>query len=177
MPGMTPRRLVLTIVTMTAAVVAIYLINPLHTPSYDPRLRLWGVTLFRNASRGMEPTIKINRIIVVSAWNYRATDPRVGDIVVFQYPPNPSIAYVKRVIATGGSTLEIRDGAVIVSGRRLSEPYLKGEPRAAEEVATMAPFRVPMGSYFMMGDNRNNSADSRVYGAVPRSNILGMVVW
>jgi signal peptidase I len=174
---MTPRLLFPALLALPGAVVAIYFINPLHTPSYSPLLRLWGVTIFRSPSHGMEPTIRVNEHFLVSAWSYRTADPQVGDIVVFQYPPDPSIEYVKRVVATGGSTVEIRGGVVILDGRRLSEPYLPGEQPATDESGTMAPRRVAEGSYFVMGDNRNNSADSRYYGAVPRSNVLGRVVW
>jgi len=175
---MTARRLApALLLALPAAVAAIYLINPLHTASRDPRLRLAGVTVFRNSSRSMEPTIRINEVFLVSAWSYVAADPQVGDIVVFQYPPNPSIAYVKRIVATGGSTVELRDGVVISNGQPLSEPWLKGDRPTTGEWETMRSIRVPVGSYFVMGDNRNNSADSRLFGAVPRSNILGRVVW
>jgi signal peptidase I len=76
----------------------------------------------------MEPTIPENSTFLVSAWAYLGAEPRPGDVVVFKYPLNPTVAYVKRIIAIGGSTIEISDGVVFVDGRPLSEEYV---PRAA----------------------------------------------
>jgi signal peptidase I len=73
---------------------------------------VYGLTTFRAPSRGMEPTIPENSIFLVSAWVYLGGEPRPGDVVVFKYPLNPNVAYVKRIIAIGGSTIEIFDGVV-----------------------------------------------------------------
>lgn len=164
------------LLTLVALPAAIYLSNPLRVASYDPRLRFLGVTLFRQTSGSMEPTIHANEIIVVSAWPYLNANPGVGDIVVLRSPMNPSLIYVKRVIATGGTTVEIRNGTVLLDSKPLSEPYLHGEDPSSDYARTMAPVRVPRNDYFVLGDNRDNSADSRAWGYVPRSNILGEVM-
>jgi signal peptidase I len=160
---------------LATALGVVYFLNPLHTPSYDPRLRFWGVTLFRAPTRAMEPTIKPGEVFLVFAWPYRAKDPIAGNIVVFQYPADPSVAYVKRVIATGDSTVEIRDGIVVVNGTALSEPYIDRNRSATKYSRTMPLVRVPSKSYFVLGDNRDDSRDSRTWGFVPRSNIIGEV--
>jgi len=160
---------------LISAEVAAYFINPLHTASYDPRLRLMGLTFFRSPSRAMEPTIRENETFIVSVWPYRNADPRVGDVVVFHYPLDRSVLYVKRVVATGGSTVEIQDGAVVVDGRAIAEPYLSGVPLVSQYARAMPAVRVPANSYFVLGDNRDNSADSRTRGFVARSDIVGRV--
>src|SRR6516164_2188051 len=89
-------------VLLTLAItVGVYLLNPLRTASNDPRIRVFGYTLFKLPSTGMEPTIHLNDTFVVSAWPYRNADPAPGDLVVFQYPLDRSVAFVKRVIAAG----------------------------------------------------------------------------
>ena len=166
--SMSARHLVFAICLVAAAEVAVYVANPLHTPSYDPRWRLWGIGVFRQPSRSMEPTIRHDDIFLVSAWPYRHAEPRIGDIVVFRYPPDPSVIYDKRVIGVGGSKVEIRRGIVYVDGKLLDEPY-KGVARDDTNMVTV----VPQNSYFVLGDNRANSADSRYWGFLPRANILG----
>jgi signal peptidase I len=123
----------------------------------------------------MEPTLLENSIFLVSAWPYLRSKPRSGDIVVFKYPPDPRIAYVKRIIATSGSTVEIADGVVLVDGRPLSEEYVAKGMAASEYSKAMRRVRVPPTSYFVMGDNRDDSADSRSWGFLPRDHIIGEV--
>jgi signal peptidase I len=159
----------------TLLVILVYITNPFHTDSWDPRIRVYGVTIFRAPSRGMEPTIPENSTFLVSAWAYLGAEPRPGDVVVFKYPLNPTVAYVKRIIAVGGSTIEISDGVVFVDGRPLSEEYVPPSENASEYARKMRRLRVPPKSYFVMGDNRDNSVDSRAWGFLPGRNIIGKV--
>ena len=98
-----------------------------------------------------------------------------GDIVAFKPPHDPSVPFIKRVIGLPGETLEVRDKAVYIDGRRLEEPYQYfdlGEDRYAPK-DSHGPLLIPPDHYFMMGDNRDNSHDSRYWGPVPSRNIIG----
>ncbi len=94
--------------------------------------------------------------------------PARGDVVVFRAPQSPDRDFIKRVIGLPGERVEIRDGRVLINGRTLNEPYISEPPRYE-----MPPLVVPDGSYFVLGDHRNNSSDSHVWGVVPRENIVG----
>lgn len=101
--------------------------------------------------------------------------PRRGEVIVFRPPVDPKNEYIKRVIATPGETVEIKDGKVFINGVPLKEPYIKEPPRY-----TMVPRVVPADSYFVLGDNRNYSADSHIWGMVPAQNIVGkawLIYW
>jgi signal peptidase I len=103
----------------------IYLANPFHTGSWDPRIRLYGFTFFRNPSRSMDPTIPENSFFTVLGWPYLRSEPHAGDIIAFKYPLDPTVAYVKRIIAAGGSTVEIADGVVLVDGQLVPQEYVR----------------------------------------------------
>lgn len=169
------------------AIVAMYLLNPLGTASRDPRIRILGYTVYRMPSVSMEPTIPEGSIFAVSAWALAQRDPRVGEIIVFKWPPDPKIDYIKRVVSVGGSTVEMRHGVVYLDGKLLPEPYLPARPQteividgqrlplSPENLYTdMPPMRVPAGHFFVLGDNRGNSLDSRSWGLVPRENVIGI---
>jgi signal peptidase I len=96
-----------------------------------------------------------------------------GDIVVFRYPRNPDEYFLKRVIAMGGDRVEIRDGVVYVNSSPLEEPYAVHRRPAQSATEQMQPLRVPKDSLFVMGDNRDNSSDSRDWGFVPEQNVIG----
>ena len=99
---------------------------------------------------------------------YVFTSPSRGDIVVFRYPKDPSRDFIKRVIAVPGDLIEIRDAVVYVNGKPLREDYTADAPNYS-----LASDTVPPGHYFVLGDNRNNSSDSHVWGLVPEENIVG----
>ena len=94
--------------------------------------------------------------------------PEKGDVVVFRYPKDTTRDFIKRVLATPGETVEIRGGQIYVDGEVVEEPYLADRP-----AYTYGPEKVPSDNYFVLGDNRNNSSDSHIWGMVPRKNIVG----
>lgn len=142
-----------TIAVILAVVIRFFLFEPFVIPSAS-----------------MEPTLVPGDRVMVNKLAYRLGEPKPGDIIVFRYPLDPRTIYIKRLIAVGGQTVELRDGQLFVNGRKVQEAYLPHNPGGGGD---FGPVRVPPGTYFVMGDNRNNSQDSRVWGPVPRQNILG----
>lgn len=119
----------------------------------------------------MQPNFHTGEFLIVSRLNYLLDQPQRGDIVVFHYPGNPEEDYIKRVIGLPGDTVEIRDTLVYVNDVQLDEPYINEpcEPgRCRDDVWTLGP-----DEYFVMGDNRNHSSDSRAFGTVNRQFIVG----
>ncbi|HOQ36876.1 MAG TPA: signal peptidase I [Acetivibrio sp.] len=122
----------------------------------------------------MENTIMPKDRLIASRIHYLIGDPERGDIVVFKFPDDEEVLYVKRVIGLPGETVEIKDGVVYIDGEILEEPYLKEKP-----VGDYGPYKVPEGSYFMLGDNRNYSKDSRMWinKYVSKDKILGKALF
>ncbi len=122
----------------------------------------------------MENTIMPNDRIIALRLTYYFEKPERGDIVVFKYPDDESVLYVKRVIGLPGETVDIRDGKVYIDGSEtpLADEYVKETP-----LGDFGPYEVPEGHYFMMGDNRNESKDSRYWDNtyVAENKILGKV--
>ncbi len=165
--------------------------NPL-AHSRKSKLREWAetffgvlmVALFLRAtvvealwipSPSMAPTLEIGDRLVVEKISYHFHSPQRGDIVVFQPPErlseygyNIRYSWVKRVIGLPGERIAVKKGQVLVNGQPLSESYLATPP-----VYSMPEKEIPSGEVFVMGDNRNNSADSHVWGALPVNNIIG----
>jgi signal peptidase I len=98
---------------------------------------------------------------------------RRGDIVVFRYPKDPSETFLKRVAAVGGDRLQIREGILYVNSLAVAEPYAVHHARLHSALESWGPTVVPDGKLFVMGDNRDNSSDSREWGFVPLSNVIG----
>jgi signal peptidase I len=157
-------------------------------------VKAFVVNPYRIPSSSMEPTLHCARPetgcearysdrVLANRFLYHIRDPRRGEIIVFKTPPQAKIkcgaggTFVKRLIGLPGDTVELRllrgDGYVYINGKRLKEPYIQRDRRAA--VQSYGPTKVPPGNYFMMGDNRNASCDSRMWGTVPRKNLIGKV--
>lgn len=110
-------------------------------------------------SGSMENTIMTGDRVVTQRLSYLFGDPKRGDIVVFPFPDNEDVDYIKRIIGVPGDTIEIRQGVLYINEEPYEEDYLKA-PMVKED---FGPISVPEESYFMMGDNRNSSADARVW--------------
>jgi len=164
---------ILLVLAIAGAEAALWINNPLHIPGTFLPARAFGLQVFQQLDSSMEPTLHAGDHVMVSAWPYWKADPQVGDIVAFQYPANPSIADVKRIVAVGGSTVEIKGGTTYVDGKPDKDSYPHGHVWVAVDSLQMAAIHVPPGSYFVMGDNRDHSQDSRDYGLIPRDRLLG----
>ncbi len=116
----------------------------------------------------MEPSFHEGQRLVVNKVVYIFGEPERGDVVVFRAPNQEHDDFIKRVIALPGDTVEVKNGAVYINGVRLDEPYIKSPPSY-----NMAEMKVPEDSYFVLGDNRNNSNDSHYGWLLPRENIIG----
>lgn len=178
----------LLIIVIIAAVLAVF-------------IQSFGVKTFIIPSSSMSPTLQIGDRVMVDRMTYYFRKPRRGDIIVFRYPPaepeamntsNPwywlferigetvhlanrtnSPPYVKRIVATGGETVELRKGILYVDGKKIDERY------AVNDTGDFGPVEVPEGTLFCMGDNRGNSRDSRFWGTVPVRSVIGRVflIW
>lgn len=118
----------------------------------------------------MAPNFHTGEYVLVSRVSYLLGDPQRGDIVVFHFPNNPEVDYIKRVIGLPGDTVEIREGQVYINGEMLNEPYIN-EP--CESACRDSVWQVEADNYFVMGDNRNHSSDSRAFNTVERHFIVG----
>lgn len=122
----------------------------------------------------MAPLLSDQERIFINKFVYRFEPIHRGDVVVFWYPLDRTKSFIKRVIALPGEAVEIRDGVVFVNGKPLTESYV---PPQYEDLTDYGPVRVPRNSYFVMGDHRISSNDSRVFGPVPRQYIYGRAVF
>lgn len=157
-----PRTILLEILqTVLLAVVLYFLID-----AFIARVRVENIS--------MEPTLVPGEFLVVNKFAYKTSEIKRGDIIVFHYPMNPDEDYIKRVIGVSGDKISISDGQVLVNGFVLNEPYIAAPPAKGGE------WLVPENAVFVMGDNRNESSDSRDWGFVPDDFIIGkalLVYW
>lgn len=140
-------------------------------------IRQFVVELYIVDGPSMRPTLQSQERLVVNKFIYQFREPQKGEILVFQYPRDPKRDFIKRVIATAGDTVEIKDGRVFVNDQLLHEDYILEKTKSEYPKST-----IPKGTIFVMGDNRNNSEDSRFadVGFVPLDLIKGkamMVFW
>jgi len=120
----------------------------------------------------MEPTLHTGQYLLVDRLSYQFGQPQHGDVVVFRYPMNPVDDYVKRVIGIPGDEVIIRSKTVYVNGQALSEPYIQDDGMVLND-GYQGKWVVPEDHYFVMGDNRNHSSDSRSWGLLARTDMIG----
>ncbi|MGD0328782.1 MAG: signal peptidase I [Minisyncoccia bacterium] len=138
-------------------------------------IRVFVISPFVVDGESMHPTFENLDYLVVDELIYDFSTPARGDVIVFRYPDNPSIFYIKRIIGLPGETVSINHGIVTittVAGQNitLNEPYIVNEDATYTKNVSLNP-----GEYFVMGDNRPNSSDSRVWGPLPKQDIIGRV--
>ncbi|MGI9047817.1 MAG: signal peptidase I [Rubrobacteraceae bacterium] len=143
-------------------------------------IRPFVVQAYVIPSASMEPTLHgctgcTNDRVLANKFIYRFTDPKRGDIVVFKSVTNPNEDLIKRVIGLPGDTIAVRNGKIVLNGKPQEESYVVNKPcvPGLPKTCSFGPVTVPKGHYFMMGDNRGNSEDSRYFGPVPKKNIEG----
>lgn len=161
-------------------------------------IRAFVAQAYNIPSGSMKPTLLVGDFILVNKLVYRFSEPKRGDIVVFKYPIDPNIDFIKRIVALPGEEVEVRNNQVFINGKPL--PLIevgRGEENSVRKVIyeevlpegikhkvqfyedfpfskrDFGPVVVPPNHYFVMGDNRDNSEDSRYWGFVPRENIVG----
>jgi signal peptidase I len=152
-------------------------------------IKAWVVNPYRIPSSSMEPTLHCARPgsgcearfsdrVLACRFCYHFWKPKRGDIIVFKTPPlaaqrcGAGGTFVKRLIGLPGDRWEERNGYVYINGVRLNEPYVHTERR---DNRSLGPQKIPQAHFFMMGDNRNSSCDSREWGTVPKANLIGKV--
>jgi len=139
---------------------------------YATLIVTFGFQVARVEGMSMAPTLEDQDRLIVNKLAYRIGEPHHGDIVMLYYPIDPNKSFVKRVIAEEGDTVRIVDGHVYVNEAAMKDDFVPEEYRAHDD---WGPQVVPEGYYFVMGDHRNNSSDSRTWGEVPKKYIVGRV--
>ncbi len=133
------------------------------------------IQAFLIPSGSMIPTLQIGDRIMADKFVYYIRDPQRGEVIVFRAPPQADTLqrnFVKRIIGLPGDVVEVRDGVVLINGKPLEEPYIYEPP-----YYQFGPYKVPENHYFVMGDNRNDSSDSHIWGPLPRERITGRALF
>lgn len=129
------------------------------------------VGAFEVEGASMEPTLHSRQYVIVDTLLPRTRSLLRGEVIIFRYPRNPDVEYVKRVVGLPGETIAIAHGRVWINGQPLREPYVQELPRYI-----WGPGRVPGNAVFVLGDNRNSSSDSHLWGTVPVTNVVGRAI-
>jgi signal peptidase I len=147
--------------TLILALIFYFIID-----SFFPRVRVENIS--------MKPTLEPGELLLVNKLAYKIGNPQHGDVIIFHYPANPSEDYIKRLIGLPGDIVRIEDGQVFINGQSMDEPYISSPP------SYRGTWDVPLDSFFVLGDNRNQSSDSHSWGFVPIENVVGkalIVYW
>ena len=141
-------------------VISVVIVLPIRTYIAQP---------FIVSGASMEPNFYNGEYLIVDELTYELRPPERGEVVVFRYPLNPSEFFIKRVIGLPGEKVEIKNGKITINGLELAEPYLP----ANLETAPNVKMELAESQYFVLGDNRPKSSDSRFWGALPKEKLMG----
>lgn len=139
---------------------------------YATLIVTFGFQVARVEGQSMAPTLEDQDRLIVNKLHYRLDSPAVGDIVMLYYPRDPEKSFVKRVIGEPGDTIRVENGRVFRNDVPMRDDFIADEYRSHDD---WGPEVIPEGYYFVMGDHRNNSSDSRAWGFVPKKYIIGKV--
>lgn len=136
-------------------------------------LRLFVAQPFIVSGSSMDPTFANGDYLIVDQLSYKLNNPHRGDVIIFRYPNDPSKYFIKRVIGLPGETITIRGNITTITGPEHDEPLTLEEPFVEFSSSNDISVTLEKDEYFVMGDNRRASSDSRVWGPLPRDNIVG----
>lgn len=134
-------------------------------------IRTYVVQPFLVSGQSMEPNFQGGNYLLIDEVSYRVEDPQRRDVIVFRYPGNEKTFYIKRIIGIPGDQIVVNSGQVSVNGEIINETYLPDDVRTVGNINR----KLDSGEYFVMGDNRDFSFDSRQWGILPQKNIIGVV--
>lgn len=168
--------LLISIFILCVGAISIYFINPFGVKSENFRPRLFGFDIYRIPSKSMQPLLYPGDYISVSNTVYLETSPQRNDVVVFYKPDTkemkPRIPYIKRILAIAGDTVEIKNAKVFVNNIKVKESYVLDSNLKTKYSQKMKLKTIPENHVFVLGDNRDNSADSRMYGVVKKDDVI-----
>lgn len=123
----------------------------------------------------MEPNFHDGEYILTDKISYRFRNPERGQVIIFKAPKNPDIDYIKRIIGLPGETVKVHEGFIYINGNKLPEPYLRDQTTILGNgfLSEDQEITVPEEEFFVMGDNRPHSSDSREFGPIPKNSIIG----
>jgi signal peptidase I len=156
--------------TIKLVVIALLIVVPVRVFIFQP---------FVVNGQSMEPNYHSADYLIVDEVSYRLHTPQRGDVIVFKYPKNPTYKYIKRVIGLPGETVEIRNSQIFITANGVAQKLIESSylPNLTVESwiknNNMEALTLGQDQYFVLGDNRNNSSDSRIWGLLPASNIIG----
>ena len=163
-------------IVMTVLMVVFYLLNPSGTDTWDPRARILGFKTYHIPSASMSPTLVRGDYILVKTFAYSSTQPEITDVVVYKTPTNRNQDFVGRVLARAGDSIAVIDSIAVVNGEPREEDYILKSSENCR-IKNFDQVVVPEGSLFIMGDNRCNSLDSRMFGFVSDNKLIGQVFY
>ena len=168
--------LVAVILVFISVITLIYYINPYNLKTDNIRPRVFGFDIYQIPSKSMQPLLIPGDYIIVSNLAYLDKSPLQGDVVIFNQAKknglDSKIQYIKRVVAIAGDTVQLKKGQLFINDNMVSEAYVLPTNNKTPYSLNMKITTVDTNHVFVMGDNRDNSADSRMFGAIPIENII-----